>query len=268
MTSRRQLLFAAALGSLAWPLEAPASGAREAATIRIGTVRGPHAVLLERVQTLAAERGLAVQLDVRLQGEGIDADVARCKLDVAAWQDGVRFAAESRRTGADLVVAAALFTLPMGLYSRHLATPHQSGDGDAVAIPADREGTARALVLLQNFGLIELRDDVGLHASVRDIVRNPRSLRIVTLPASRLYDALLCVAVVAMDFADATRAGLQPARDSIGIEDARTPFGGVLCVRRDRAAQPWLASLVAVLHGDPMKRFALERFGDSVRRPW
>jgi YaeC family lipoprotein len=264
MTTRRRFIH----GALSVGIGCSGAALAVPEPIRIGTVAGPQAVLLEHARALAAARGLALHVDVRSHGAGIDAAVARGELDAAAWQDGVRFADERRGGPADLVVAAAMFTLPMGLYSRRLASPHQLRDGDAVAIPADPHGVARALVLLQNFGLVVLRDGSGLHANVRDIVRNPRALRIVARPAAGLYDALDGVPLVAMDFDDASRAGLQPARDAVGIEDARTPFGGVLCVRGDRVAQPWLARLVGVLHGDEMKRFALETFHDSVRRPW
>jgi YaeC family lipoprotein len=261
MTTRRDAIGGALLAGIGLRCAAFAAHA----TVRVGTVAGPQALLLEHARTLAAARGLALQVDVRPHGDAIDADVARGTLDAAAWQDGVSFADERR---AGLVVAAATFTLPMGLYSRRLTSPHQLRDGDAVVIPADPRGAARALVLLQNFGLLVLRDDVGLHATTRDIARNPRSLRVLARPAARLVDALGQAPLVAMDYDAASGAGLQPARDAIGIEDARTPFGGVLCVRGDRIAQPWLTRLVAVLHGEEMKRYALDTFHDSVRRPW
>ena len=63
-------------------------------------------------------------------------------------------------------------------------------------------------------------------------------------------------------------AGLQPARDSLGIEDARSPWAGVLAVRRADVEAPWLRQLVAVYRSEPVKRFILERYRDSVRRPW
>ncbi len=264
MTTRRRFI-AGACAALALPGLALA---RDADVVRIGTVPGPEAELLAHARDLAATQGLVLQIDVRERGERLAADLASGALDAAAWPDGVRFADESRGGGAALAVATALFTLPTGLYSRKLTTVHQLRDGDAVAIPADARGMARALVLLQNFGLITLRDDSGLHARLRDVIGNVRGLRLVPTPAPRLFDALVHVPIVVMDYDSATRAGLQPARDSIGIEDARTPFGGVLGVRRDRLAQPWLARLVEVVHGEPMKRFALERYNDSVRRPW
>ncbi len=264
MIGRRHFLAATALAAIAAPRLASAA----IGPIRIGALAGPQAELLEHARELAAAQGLALQLGVHDRDESLAAGLARGALDAAAWNDGVRFADESRQGRAELAVAAALFTLPTGLYSRRLASVHQLRDGDSVAIPADARGMARALVLLQNFGLIVLRDDSGLHARLRDVVANPRGLKLAALPAPRLFDALERVPLAVMDYDTAAAAGLQPARDSIGIEDARTPFGGVLGVRRDRLEQPWLASLVGVLHGPEMRHYALARFHDSVRRPW
>jgi len=261
MIARRRLLAWMTLPA-AWPARAAD------APLRIATPPGPRAELFERLRPLAAARGVEVRLERRDDVSAVEADLRRGALDAAAFDDGVAFDDANRRQRTGLAVAAASFTLPMGLYSRRLVAPRQVRDGETVAVPAEPAGLARALVLLQNFGLIELRDDVGLHATLRDVTANRRGLRLVPTALDRLVDALWRDALVAMDFTVATRAGLEPARDSIGIEDARTPFGGVLGVRRDRLDEPWLRTLVGVLHGPEMKRFAFERFHDSVRRPW
>ena len=262
--ARRRLLFA---GAAAWLAGFGATASADVA-VRIGVPPGPEAQLLEHVRDLAAAQGLALRLDVRPPGRELADEVANGTLDAAVWDDGVRFADDAARHHGQLVVAAAMFTLPTALYSRRLANLRALRDGDALALPLEPAAQARALVLLQNFGLLTLRDDIGLHARLRDVIANPHGLRLAALPTPRLYEALARTPVVAMDYDSATRAGLQPARDAIGLEDARTPFGGVLAVRRDGLAQPWLAPLIAVVHGEPLRHFAFERFADSVRRPW
>ncbi|WP_261315088.1 MetQ/NlpA family ABC transporter substrate-binding protein, partial [Burkholderia dolosa] len=64
------------------------------------------------------------------------------------------------------------------------------------------------------------------------------------------------------------RAGRAPARDSIGIEDARSPYANVLTVRDADRAKPWVAQLIAAYHSDDVAHFILTRYRDSVRRPW
>jgi hypothetical protein len=71
------------------------------------------------------------------------------------------------------------------------------------------------------------RRRAGLRATTADITGNRLHLKIVRLPHARLARALDTAAFVAMENNDAARAGLQPARDSIGIEDARSPYADV-----------------------------------------
>jgi len=261
---RRQLMA----GLLAWPL-LPAQSA-QAATVAspprlIGTTPGPHAEILAQVRPIAASAGLDLRIVVREGGLGINADVAAGRLDAACFQDGVSFAGEAR---SQLIAAAATVCLPMALYSRRLTSPKQLKDGDTVALPRGAAGTARALVLLQNYGLIGLREGSGLQAGLRDVVGNRRRLRFVQMRGDGLAGALAKVALAVIDSVDAARAGLEPARDSIGLEDGRSPYAGVLAVRRDQAGAPWVAQLLRAYRSEPMQRFLLEHYRDSVRRPW
>ena len=140
--------------------------------------------------------------------------------------------------------------------------------GATIAIPADAAGTARALVLLQNFTLLTFSDRAGLHATLADITGNRLHLNIRQVPRSQLSAALEQVAFAVIDSADAAKAGLYPARDSIGIEDARSPWQNVLAVRAGDRNEPWVAPLLAAYHSEPVAKFILERYQDSVRRPW
>jgi len=246
-------------------LAALVPAARAAAVVRVGAGAGPGAEILERVR----ERGpFAFSLVERPREPGLAEDLARGRLDAAAFADGVRFADARRADRLPLVVVASTVTLPMALYSRRLLTPRALRGGDVVALPSDPAGLARALVLLQNFGLVGLRDAAGLHPALRDVERNPRGLRLRARPAAALFAALDSDAVAVMAQPDAAHAGLEPARDSIGLEDARSPWAGVLAVRRERAAEPWVAALLAAYRTDDTRRFVLERWRDSVRRPW
>lgn len=159
-------------------------------------------------------------------------------------------------------------TYPMGLYAAHIAALRQVPVGAAVAVPAERAAQGRALLLLQNHGLIRIRDDAGLQPRVRDIIDNPRKLRLQPLPAIRLAASMRQVALVAMPYAQADAAGLAPARDALGMEDARVPWANVMAVRTTDCQAGWIAPTVAALHSPAMKSFILARFNDSVRRPW
>lgn len=263
---RRDILRCGGAGAFA--LLSAASTRAEARMLAVGVAPGPHVDIIEVVRQVSARRGLDLRIVVREGGRGINADVASGTLDIACFQDAVAFAAEARRRHEALVNVAPTVTRPFAIYSRRRASLRDLADGDGVAIPHDPPAAARALILLHNHGLLTLRYGAGLHATPRDVVANRLHLKLLELPPDQLAGALDRLACAVVDSAHAGQAGLLPARDSIGIEDARTPYTDILAVRRADRAQPWVATLVESYHSEEVKRFILERFQDSVRRPW
>jgi len=240
----------------------------EARALAVGVAPGPHAEIMDVVRRVAGQRGLALRVELREGGRGINADVASGALDIACFQDAVAFAAEMQHRRGLLVNAAPTITQPFAIYSRRLASLRRLADGDAIGIPRDSAAAARALILLHNHGLISLRDGAGLQATRHDVALNRRRLKLVELPPAQLAGALDRLACTVIDSPHAAQAGLLPARDSIGMEDARTPYTDILAVRRADREQPWVTALVEAYHSEEVKRFILERFQDSVRRPW
>jgi len=239
-----------------------------APTVRVGVTRGVHADILDEVKRVAATRGLNVDVVAFDDASRIDAALAAGKIDAASFEDAQKLAATRTANGYALTAVAPTVTLPMALYSRKLRSLNELQPGATVAIPADPRGMARALVLLQNDTLVTLREKAGLHATLRDVTGNRLALKFVALRRDRLRAALDSAAFVAIDSEDAARAGLQPARDSINLEDARSPYANVLTVRDADRAKPWVAQLVAAYHSDDVAHFILTRYKDSVRRPW
>jgi YaeC family lipoprotein len=247
---------------------AVASAAAAPDPVRVGVTRGTHAEIMAEVQRAAAARGLPVDVVVFDDAAKIDGALAAGRIDAASFEDAQDLAAARAAHGYAIAPITPTVTLPMALYSRRLQGLSQLRPGATVVIPDDARGMARALILLQNYTLLTLRESAGLHATTADITGNRLKLKIVRLPHARLAHALDTAAFVAMENDDAARAGLQPARDSIGIEDARSPYADVLAVREADRAQPWARSLVAAYHSDDVAHFILTRYQDSVRRPW
>ncbi|WP_241302236.1 MetQ/NlpA family lipoprotein [Burkholderia stabilis] len=246
---------------------APAMAAESTApAVRVGVTRGVHAQIMDEVKRVAASRGFGVDVVEFDDASRIDTALADGRIDAASFEDAQQLAATRAQQRHALTEVAPTVTLPMALYSRKLKSLNELQPGATVAIPADPRGMARALVLLQNDTLVTLREKAGLHATLRDVTGNRLGLKLVTLRRDRLYAALDTAAFVASD--DPARAGLQPARDSISIEDARSPYANVLTVRNADRAKPWVAQLVAAYHSDDVARFILTRYQDSVRRPW
>jgi D-methionine transport system substrate-binding protein len=236
--------------------------------IKVGVSAGPHAQIMEEVRRVAATQGLALDVVVFDRPATIDAALAAKQIDAASFEDGPSLDAERKQHDYALTSVATTVTFPVALYSRKLTNLSQLQRGATIAIPDDREGAARALILLQNYTLLTFRDSAGLHATPRDITSNRLKLKIVQVPRMRLFDTLNSVAFAVIDSDDAARAGLYPARDSLGLEDARSPYANVLTVRDGDRNQAWVAQLVAAYHSNDVAHFILTRYQDSVRRPW
>ncbi len=246
----------------------PFDSAMARTTVRVGVTDGPQAEIMHQVKKVAADRDLDVVIVPYRKAESINRDLADGRLDAASFQEGVALDAEVQEQGYGLSVAALTVTLPLGLYSRKARTLNDLKPGATVAIPRNRVDAARALILLHNYGLIRIRDGSGCNAAVRDIVKNPRSLRFVQFPAGQLANRLEKVSLAAIGYPEAAQAGLYPARDGIGMEDGRSPYAGVLAIRSCDKQKPWVGRLVSAYHSDAIKRFILVRYQDSVRRPW
>ncbi|AMO92802.1 NLPA lipofamily protein [Collimonas fungivorans] len=234
--------------------------------IKVGVTPGTHAEIMEQVRRHALNDTLKLEVVVFDDNKRIDAALAAGKIDAASFEDGPAFEAQRRRYA--LASIGSTVTLPIALYSRRLTSLTQLQRGATIAIPADAAGTARALVLLQNFRLLTFSDRAGLHATLADITGNRLHLKIRQVPQAQLFAALDQVAFAVIGSADAAKASLYPARDSIGIEDARSPWQNVLAVRAGDRGEPWVTRLLAAYHSEPVAKFILERYQDSVRRPW
>jgi D-methionine transport system substrate-binding protein len=262
-----RLIAAAAALMVFATLHQPAR-AVQAQVIRVGVTPGAQAQIMDEVRRVAATHGLALDVVVFDKPGTIDAALAAKQIDAASFEDAPSLDTQRKQHDYALTGVATTVTFPVALYSRKLANLGQLQRGATIAIPDDREGAARALILLQNYTLITFKDSAGLHATTHDITSNRLNLQIRQLPRARLFDSLNSVAFAVIDSDEAARAGLYPARDSIGLEDARSPFANVLTVRDGDRSQTWVSQLVSAYHSDDVAHFILTRYQDSVRRPW
>jgi D-methionine transport system substrate-binding protein len=247
----------------------PANAAVSRTTIRVGVIDGPQAEIMRRVkQVAAASYDLDIEIISYAKNGLINRELSSGKLDAASFQDAVALEADIKAHRYALTQATVTVTLPMGIYSRKIKSLGALRPGVSVAIPRNGADKVRALRLLHIFSLIELPDTFSLKGTVQDIVKNPFTLRFIEVQTDKLLWALDNESLVTINYREATKAGLHPARDALGFEDSSTPYSSVLTIRTADKQQPWVARLVSSYHHSEIKRFILERYQDSVRRPW
>ncbi|HIY17307.1 MAG TPA: metal ABC transporter substrate-binding protein, partial [Candidatus Intestinimonas stercorigallinarum] len=169
--------------------------------------------------------------------------------------------------GTHLVSAANVHYEPMGLYAGKTASIEELADGAQIAVPNDTTNEARALLLLQQEGLITLKEGAGITATKADIAENPKNLEIVELEASQIPSRLADVDLAVINGNYAIDAGLSVA-DALAVEsaegEAATAYANVLAVKEGRETDPAILALVDALKSDEVKTFIDETYAGAV----
>lgn len=150
-------------------------------------------------------------------------------------------------------------------------TNDTTGDNDATAattvkigVPNDTTNEARALLLLQENGIIKLADGVGITATKNDIVENPYNVEIVEAEAAQLPNLLPDVDYAVINSNYAINAGLNPVNDSLLIEGSASAYANILAVKEGNENEPKILALKAALESKQVADFIAEKYAGSV----
>jgi len=238
-------------------LGAPASGA-EVKTIRVGVTPGIHEQVAEFVKPLVEKKGYKVKIvsfsDYVLPNQALaDGDI-----DMNIFQHKPYLDNQVRDRGFKLMSAGTNFIAPMGFYSQKIKEMSELKSGDKIAIPNDPSNGGRALLLLQKFGVLQVKTVPGGIPSVPDITGNPKHIKVIELDAAQLPRSLPDVTVAAINTNYAVSAGMNPAKDSIAREGADSPYANIFAIRAADKDAKWVKDYVAAYQSEPVRQFILE----------
>jgi len=240
------------------------SGGALAQTLEVAATPVPHAEILEFVKPQLAQVGIELKVRVFTDYVQPNVQVAEGNLDANFFQHQPYLDDFNKARETQLVSIANVHVEPFGAYSKRVKTLDELPEGATVAIPNDPTNGGRALLLLEKAGLIDLRDGAGISASRRDLLDNPKKLRIREMEAAILPRVLDQVDLALINTNYALEAGLNPARDALVIEGAESPYVNILVVRSDRREDAALQKLVEALHSDAVKGFIEEKYKGAV----
>ncbi|MDB5511708.1 MAG: metal transporter substrate-binding protein [Enterovirga sp.] len=260
---KRLLLAAGIAASL---LAGPAL-AQAPQTIRVGVTPGPHAQIFEAVKRVAATRGLDIKIiefsDYVVPNAALDAG----EIEANSFQNTPYLDNQKTDRGYKLEAVALTVNFPLGIYSKKHKSFDQVPTGGTVAIQNDPTNGGRALLLLQDKGVIKLKPNVGFKPSVADIVENPKRIKFVEVDAAQTPRSLDDVDAASVNTNYATSAGLNPA-DAILKEDPKGPYVNLIAVRAVDKDKPWVRELVAAYHSPEVKAFVADTFKGAVIASW
>jgi D-methionine transport system substrate-binding protein len=236
----------------------------EKVTIKVGASPVPHAEILEVVKPILEKEGINLEIVEFTDYVQPNLKLAEKELDANYFQHIPYLEEFSKEHNLDLTYIAKVHIEPMGAYSQKIKNLGELKEGATVAIPNDPTNAGRALLLLQTAGLIKLKPDAGIKATVGDIVENPKGLKITELEAATLPRVLPDVDLAVINTNYALEAGLVPTKDALIIEDANSPYVNVLVVRKGDESRPELKKLAEALNSPEVKKFIEEKYQGAV----
>jgi D-methionine transport system substrate-binding protein len=174
----------------------------------------------------------------------------------------------NEENGTKHVCVAPIHYEPLGLYPGKTKTVDELADGAQIAVPNDATNEARALLLLQDIGLITLKSGVGLEATKNDIEANEKNLDIVEVEAAQLPKTLADVDLAVINGNYAIEAGLNAATDALAKEEkdslAATTYANLIVVKEGDETKPEVQALVTALQSDKIRTFIEETYQGAV----
>ena len=232
--------------------------------LKLGVTAGPHAQIAEAVKKAAAKEGLTVQVIEFSDFIQPNAALVAGDLDANAYQHHPYLDQQVKDRGYKLVAAANTVVLPIALYSKKVKSLADLPPGAQIGLPNDPTNGGRALLLLQEHGLIKLRASAGIKATPLDVVENPKKLRLRELDAAQLVHALNDLDAAVINTSYAIAAKLNPTKDAIARESAKSPYTNLIAVRQGDQDKPWVARLVKAYHSDEVRQFIDKEFQGSI----
>ncbi|MDD6363479.1 MAG: MetQ/NlpA family ABC transporter substrate-binding protein [Lachnospiraceae bacterium] len=248
--------------------EAAKDGAGEKITVAASVT--PHAEILAKAKEILAGQGY--DLEVKEFEDYVQPNnvVESGEFDANYFQHVNYLNSFNEENGTHLTIAenGKIHYEPFGIYGGTKKSLDEVADGDAIAVPNDTTNEARALLLLQQEGLIKLKDGAGITATVNDIAENPHNLKIVEIEAAQVSKQLPDVAYAVINGNYAMQAGLSVEKDALAVEsadgDAIQQYVNIIAVKEGNESLPKIKALTDVLHSDEIKQFINDTYKGSV----
>lgn len=246
---------------------AASSGAASDNVITVGASPSPHAEILEAIKPELEAQGY--ELKVVEYSDYVQPNVALSEgdLDANYFQHLPYLENYNTENGTDLASAGAIHFEPMGLYAGKSSDITNVPDGAKIAVPSDATNEARALLLLQDQGVIKLTDGVGLEATANDIVENPHNVELVEVEAAAVPRSLQDVDFGVINGNYALSAGLDTsatlASEDADSEAAQT-YANIVAVRNGDEDSEKTQALLKALTSDTARKFIEDTYKGSV----
>lgn len=234
--------------------------------IRVASLIPPMTDMLEIAKPLLKEDG--IEMEIVILGDNVQPNdaLANKEVDANFFQHPPYMEQFNEANDSNLVVAQHVYHAILGAYSNKYDSIEELPEGATVAIPNDSSNLARALQLLEKGGLITLAEGAGLEATQKDIIENPKNIKITEIDLLMLARSIDDVDLVTMLPAYAEPLGLTPVNDSL-IDEGESEFPISLVAREDNIDSEAIKKVAEHLSGPEVRAFIEENFSDIYMTP-
>ncbi|MBR6486484.1 MAG: MetQ/NlpA family ABC transporter substrate-binding protein [Lachnospiraceae bacterium] len=236
--------------------------------IKIAASTTPHAEILAQAAPILEEYGY--KLDVVEFEDYVQPNlvVESGEFDANYFQHIPYLESFNEEKGTHLVNAGGIHYEPFGIYPGKKASLDDIEEGDSIAVPNDTTNEARALLLLQDNGLLKLKDGAGLTATTNDITENPHNIKFVELEAAQVARVVDEVEYVVLNGNYALEAGYSVGKDSIAYEASDSVAAGtyvnIIAVKEGNETSDKIKALVTVLKSDAIRKYIEDTYDGAV----
>lgn len=236
-------------------------------TLTVGAIAGPETELVKVAAKVAHDQyGLTINIVEFSDYNLPNAALQDGSLDANVYQHLPYLQAAIKAHHYDLEPIGKTFIYPTGIYSTKMKSLAELPSHALIALPNDPSNEARALLLLQQAGLITLKST--RNGSIQDIDSNPKQIQFKELDAAQLPRVLPDVSAAIINTTFAIPAGLVPSRDALYLEGKDSPYANLIVIRRDSTKRENLLKLVKALNSDEVQKEAHRLFGEGAISAW
>ncbi|MCD5325975.1 MULTISPECIES: MetQ/NlpA family ABC transporter substrate-binding protein [Pontibacillus] len=238
-------------------------------TIQFGATSGPYSDMVTKaIAPLLEEKGYEVKNKEFTDYVQPNKALASGDLDANLFQHGIYLESFAKEHDLDLSEVIIVPTAPMGIYSNKYEDIESIEKGSSMALPNDPTNLARALIILEDEGLVKIKEDVDpLRASLRDIKENPKELEFVEVEAAqlpRLVDSE-DLSLVPGNYALAADMDLLNA---LALEDMPDQYRNRVAVKTEDLDSQFVKDIKEVIESDEFEEIIDEEFQGFGKPQW
>ncbi|OMF69570.1 ABC transporter substrate-binding protein [Paenibacillus peoriae] len=233
-------------------------------TLKVATLIPPMTDVLDIVKPLLKQDGVNLEIVVLSDNIQPNNALASHEVDANFFQHAPFMQQYNESNKSDLVAVTPIYNAIYGAYSKKYKNIKDLPEGATIAIANDPANTGRSLVMMEQNGLIKLKEGVGYNATQADIIENKKKFVFKEVDLLMLARSLDDVDMAAMYPAYAKPLGLTPKKDALITEKDDTHFAINLVARKDNADSDAIQKLAKRMTGPEVRKFFEDNYKDSV----